>query len=103
MVQAFLSARLVQGLRFAHPSESLPIVDASYRLGLSIVTGAVALAAAVVVAFVGPTPAPRPAAQSLEPRPIGPFALTERSGRAVAERDLADRVWVAAFVFTRCP
>lgn len=30
------------------------------------------------------------------------FELTERSGRAVKRADLAGRVWVAGFVFTRC-
>ena len=27
----------------------------------------------------------------------------ERSGRPVTDADLADRVWVASFIFTRCP
>lgn len=31
------------------------------------------------------------------------FALTERSGRALRAEDLAGRVWIADFVFTRCP
>lgn len=31
------------------------------------------------------------------------FSLTERDGRPVTERDLAGRVWVADFIFTRCP
>ena len=31
------------------------------------------------------------------------FAMTERSGRAVTEHDLAGRVWIADFIFTRCP
>lgn len=34
---------------------------------------------------------------------VPPFALTERSGRTLAASDLAGRVWVADFVFTRCP
>ena len=33
----------------------------------------------------------------------GTFRLTERSGRLVTEADLADHVWVASFIFTRCP
>ena len=32
-----------------------------------------------------------------------PFSLVERSGRTVREADLAGHVWVADFVFTRCP
>jgi uncharacterized membrane protein YozB (DUF420 family)/cytochrome oxidase Cu insertion factor (SCO1/SenC/PrrC family) len=34
--------------------------------------------------------------------PVGDFALTERSGRAVTRADLLGKVWVASFVFTRC-
>jgi protein SCO1/2 len=45
----------------------------------------------------------------LRPRPlpvlgtVPPFALTERSGRPLAAEHLAGHVWVAAFIFTRCP
>ena len=34
--------------------------------------------------------------------PIGEFSLTERSGRTVTNADLAGKVWIASFVFTRC-
>jgi cytochrome oxidase Cu insertion factor (SCO1/SenC/PrrC family) len=34
--------------------------------------------------------------------PVGDFALTERSGRTVHRDDLRGKVWVAAFIFTRC-
>jgi protein SCO1/2 len=34
---------------------------------------------------------------------IPPFSLTERSGATVTAHDLAGRVWIADFVFTRCP
>ncbi|MBA4063642.1 MAG: hypothetical protein C0501_08010 [Isosphaera sp.] len=34
--------------------------------------------------------------------PVGAFSLTERSGKAVTEKDLKGSVWVASFVFTRC-
>jgi protein SCO1/2/putative membrane protein len=34
--------------------------------------------------------------------PVGPFELTERSGRTVRDTDLRGKVWVASFVFTRC-
>jgi len=34
---------------------------------------------------------------------VPPFALTERSGRTVRSDDLRGRVWIADFVFTRCP
>jgi protein SCO1/2/putative membrane protein len=35
--------------------------------------------------------------------PIGPFRLEERSGRTITTGDLADRVAIASFIFTRCP
>jgi cytochrome oxidase Cu insertion factor (SCO1/SenC/PrrC family) len=34
--------------------------------------------------------------------PVGDFSLTERGGRTVTPADLAGKVWVASFVFTRC-
>lgn len=34
---------------------------------------------------------------------VPPFALTERSGRPLRAEDLVGRVWIADFVFTRCP
>jgi protein SCO1/2 len=34
--------------------------------------------------------------------PVADFSLTERSGRVVQRADLAGKVWVAAFIFTRC-
>jgi protein SCO1 len=33
---------------------------------------------------------------------VADFALTERSGRTVHRDDLLGKVWVAAFIFTRC-
>jgi len=35
--------------------------------------------------------------------PVGSFSLTERSGKTVTANDLLGKVWVASFVFTRCP
>ena len=35
--------------------------------------------------------------------PVGDFRLTERSGRTVAVADLQGKIWIASFVFTRCP
>ena len=34
--------------------------------------------------------------------PVGSFSLTERDGRTITEKDLAGKVWIASFVFTRC-
>lgn len=31
------------------------------------------------------------------------FSLVERSGRPLAETDLAGRIWIANFIFTHCP
>jgi protein SCO1/2/putative membrane protein len=84
-------------------------VDTRYRLGSLIVGGTVAVSLAVVLALVvvgrGRASGPERAGQSLGDQgfPLGSFRLVERSGRGVTDADLADRVWVAAFVFTRCP
>src|SRR5690349_12208541 len=34
--------------------------------------------------------------------PVGPFTLTERSGRIVTDEELRGKVWIASFIFTRC-
>ena len=34
--------------------------------------------------------------------PVGEFALTERSGKKVTDKDLRDSVWISSFIFTRC-
>lgn len=82
----------------------LRIVNIPYRLGLTIVVGTLALAAAICLATVGVHPTAPPATHDLgsRPLPLGPFRLVERSGRVVTDAELADRVWVAAFIFTRC-
>ncbi len=82
-------------------------MNRSYRLGLLIVAGTILAAAAVIAAagaFARPS-TPARAGQDLGDSgyPLGSFRLTERSGRAVTEADLAGDVWVAAFIFTRCP
>jgi protein SCO1/2 len=47
------------------------------------------------------------ACRRAEPLPVlgtlPPFTLTERSGRPVGSNDLSGSVWIADFVFTRCP
>jgi protein SCO1/2/putative membrane protein len=47
---------------------------------------------------------PAPAAQDLgtQAEPLGSFQLAERSSRPVTEADLADRVCIVSFIFTRC-
>ena len=83
-------------------------MNASYRLGILIVAGTVLASAgaggglrrrsARRTARAGP--ARTWATRAIE---LGSFRLTERSGRPVTEADLAGDVWVAAFIFTRCP
>jgi protein SCO1/2 len=34
---------------------------------------------------------------------VPPFALTERSGKQITNRNLAGKVWVADFIYTTCP
>jgi protein SCO1/2 len=86
-------------------------VNASYRLGISIVAGTVLISAGLVI--VGPVVASRISVRPAEsPRAgrdlgdhgfaLGTYHLTERSGRAVTDDDLAGDVWVADFIFTRC-
>jgi len=50
-------------------------------------------------------PKSKPAAQDLGTAalPVGTFQFQERSGRTVRDTDLNDRVWIASFIFTRCP
>jgi len=46
-----------------------------------------------------PTGSTRPDVQIPAPE----FALTERSGKTITREELKGKVWVASFVFTRCP
>lgn len=34
--------------------------------------------------------------------PVGEFSLTERSGKAITDKDLRGQVWIGSFIFTRC-
>ena len=43
-----------------------------------------------------------PVRPTFTPIPLPDFTLTERSGKEVSKADLKGKVWVAAFVFTRC-
>jgi cytochrome oxidase Cu insertion factor (SCO1/SenC/PrrC family) len=50
------------------------------------------------------TPPTKPAPPASDIRfPLPDFQLTERSGKTVTKAGLAGKVWVASFVFTRCP
>lgn len=84
-------------------------MNPSYRLGNRIVLTTVTLSIVVCLGFPwlrGSRPdSPPRAAEDLGDSgfPLGSFRLTERSGRVITEADLAERPWVAAFTFTRCP
>jgi len=82
-------------------------VNSSYRLGLSIVVGTILISLGLVLAAeaFGKTKPPVRIGQDLGDGayPLGSFRMTERSGKIITEADLADDVWVAAFIFTRCP
>jgi protein SCO1 len=73
---------------------------------VQIVCGTVLASAIVCSIWVILNPPKSPlAAQDLGAAafPIGEFQFQERSGRTVRETDLNDRVWIASFIFTRCP
>jgi protein SCO1/2/putative membrane protein len=76
----------------------------SYRRGILVVVWTVLAAALFSMVVVGPAAPQRRAAQELGDRgeELGPFQLTERSGRRVTHDDLADRVAIVSFIFTRC-
>jgi protein SCO1/2 len=77
-----------------------------YRLGIQSVLGTVVIAAGIglVMASRVPAGATRVAHDlGSAARSVGPFRLQERSGRIVTGADLAGRVAIASFIFTRCP
>lgn len=80
-------------------------MDASYRLGLSIVLVTVLASAGLCTAASLRKTAPARAGENLggHPLPLGTFALTERSGQTITQADLAEKVWIASFIFTHCP
>ncbi|WP_435006902.1 DUF420 domain-containing protein [Tundrisphaera lichenicola] len=87
-------------------------MNASYRLGLSIVAITILGSAGLVVFGLpfatrvsGRPPETRRAGQDLGAQgyDLGSFRLIERSGRPVTEADLAEDVWIADFIFSRCP
>jgi protein SCO1 len=83
-----------------------PIVSRFYGVGLRIILGTLVVSSAICLfgASRDPRRPPR-AAEDLgtASQPVGPFRLEERSGRTVTQDDLADRVAIASFIFTRCP
>src|SRR6516162_9674352 len=80
-------------------------MGSNYRLGILIVAATVVISAAICCARGDRGAVPVRAAQELEwgAYPLGDFELVERSGRSTSARDLANRVCIASFIFTRCP
>jgi protein SCO1 len=83
--------------------------DHPRRSGRPLVAlGLVVFAALVAVMFVvlARTGALEAMVRGARPLPVhgavADFALTERSGRPVTRAELAGRVWIADFIFTRC-
>jgi protein SCO1/2 len=74
-----------------------PITDTSQARPIAVALAA-GLAAVAVVVWLALRPRPLPVLGT-----VPPFTLTERSGHPLAAADLAGHVWVANFVFTRCP
>ena len=61
--------------------------------------------AVLIVAGCGAWGGSRPSTQPTQPDldfPVGEFALTERSGKTVTDKDLRGQVWIGSFIFTRC-
>ncbi|GAC1334218.1 MAG: hypothetical protein NVSMB14_01260 [Isosphaeraceae bacterium] len=77
-------------------------MDRHYLFGVRIVL--IAVVAASLGAMFIPPPVATSAARDLSrnPRLLGKFQVVERSNKRVSDADLADRVWIAGFVFTHC-
>lgn len=75
----------------------------TYRIGVTVVLSAVALAGVISSLFVNPRPSVVAADPDSREARLGRFTLKERSGREVTSDDLSRRVWIASFIFTRCP
>ena len=83
----------------SHPRHS---GHALIAVGLAVFAALVA----IVILLLARTGALDELARGLRPLPVhgsvADFTLTERSGRTVTRADLAGRVWIADFIFTRC-
>ena len=80
-------------------------MNASYRLGLGIVVGTLAVSTLICLATVSPRPETAPGGEDLASlgRVVGPFSLADSQGQPVSSDKLAGRPWIASFIFTRCP
>ena len=79
-------------------------VSRSYRRGILVVVNTILVSAILSLIAARGGQSPRAARtfgdQAME---LGRFRLEERSGRTVTQDDMADRVWIGSFIFTRCP
>lgn len=75
----------------------------SYRLGMMVVALTIVAGLLVSLGLVSPYPQNRVGenlgAQSWE---LGSFTLQDSAGQTVTDADLANRVWIASFIFTKC-
>jgi protein SCO1/2/putative membrane protein len=81
-------------------------VNHSYRLGILIVVATLLISFGICLAWVDPRDhGGVRAGQDLGPGALalGEFQLRERSGHVITQADLAGRVCIASFIFTRCP
>lgn len=77
----------------------------TYRLGILIVLGTLG-GSTLLCALAAPASPPRPRAAidlSENPFPLGSFRFQNESGKTVTQDDLNRSVWIASFIFTRCP
>ena len=80
------------------PLPRLPrTTDARGRSAVAVLAAGL-LVAVGVASWLWLRPGPLPVLGS-----VPTFALTERSGEQLGASDLGGRVWVADFIFTRCP
>jgi protein SCO1/2 len=76
-----------------------------YRLGLLVILTTIAISIVACLILVNPRPNSAPSGEDLTSpaHALGPFSLIERDGRSITNTDLTSKVWIAAFVFSRCP
>lgn len=87
------------------PPIPAPSRSTRYPLGVAVVVAVVAMSFVLVLAGSRGRPASVRAGRDLgnQGYALGSFRLTDQAGRTVTESDTAGDVWVAAFIFTRCP
>ncbi len=80
-------------------------MSTSYRIGLGSVVVSIVLAGAFCFGRISTDPDLFRVASDLSENPleVPEFSLVERSGRVVERSDLDESVWIASFIFTRCP